>query len=68
MPTLPTRAPRPYLGVEISCSWPAGAFYPGAMQSRDGEVYEAWPTPDRCIRGGTLVEIRRLIREAMRPA
>jgi hypothetical protein len=68
MATLPTCDPRPYLGVEIRCSWPSAAFYPGAMRSRDGEVYEAWPTPSRCVRAGTLTEIRKLIREALVPA
>jgi hypothetical protein len=65
MATLPNPDPRPYLGVDIHCNWPSAAFHPGAMRCWNEEIYEAWPTDERCVRAATLAEIRKLIREAI---
>jgi hypothetical protein len=62
MSTLPTTTPKPYMGVEIRCTWPIGAFHPGAIRDwSDPEVYEAFPQPGKRVAGKTLRAIRSLI-------
>ena len=71
MATLPSTRPRPHLGVEIHCTWPIGAFQPGALRDwSDQEIYEAYPRPDLRVAARTLREIRLLISrsEYLRPA
>ena len=62
MSTLPTTMPKPYMGVEIRCTWPIGAFHPGAIKDwSDQEVYEAFPQPGKRVAAKTLRAIRQLI-------
>jgi hypothetical protein len=65
MAKLPNPDPKPYLGIEIRCTWPSAAFITGAIRDWDQEVYEAWPQPSQRVAAGSLEEIKRLIREAL---
>lgn len=66
MAMLPTTTPRTHLGVEIRCTWPIGAFQPGALRDwRDPEIYEAYPRAGFRVAARTLHEIKSLITQAM---
>jgi hypothetical protein len=68
MPTLPNPWPKPFLGVEIHCTWTFAQFFPDAVRSWDQETYEAWPHPHQRVAAGSLKEIRALIRQALTPS
>jgi hypothetical protein len=62
MASMPSTNPKPHMGVEIHCTWPIGAFQPGALRKwSDKEIYEAYPRADLSIAARTLREIRALI-------
>jgi hypothetical protein len=71
MASMPSNNPKPHMGVEIYCTWPIGAFQPGALRNwSDQETYEAYPRPDLRVAARTLREIRSLISRSkhLRPA
>jgi len=62
MATLPSTTPGRHLGVEIHCTWPIGAFHPGAVRDwGDQEIYEAYPRKNFRVAARTLREIKSLI-------
>ena len=71
MASMLSTKPRQHMGVEIHCTWPIGAFQPGALKDwSDQEVYEAYPRTGFRVVARTLREIRLLISrsEYLRPA
>jgi hypothetical protein len=68
MTTRPNPNPRRCMGVEIDCTWPSGAWWPGAQPPSVDARYEAFigdSWPQNRLAADTLVEMRRLIREAL---
>ena len=68
MTTRPTPNPRPYMGVEIDCTWPSGAWWPGAQPPSAAARYEAFighSSPYRRLEANTLQEMHVLIRDAL---
>ena len=62
MASMPSTKLRQHMGVEIHCTWPIGAFQPGALREwSDQEIYEAYPRPGLRVAARTLREIRLLI-------
>lgn len=68
MASMPSTKPRQHMGVEIHCTWPIGAFQPGALREwSDQEIYEAYPRPGLRLTARTLREIRLLISRSKFP-
>ena len=69
MASMPSTKPRQHMGVEIHCTWPIGAFQPGALREwSDQEIYEAYPRPGLRVAARTLREIRLLISRSKHPS